>query len=93
MKDDEDSKDMKSVSKKLDTPRKEHKSPVQGLTEFQLFSGNMQRDFTVLKLKRLIEQSREVKRLKLIALLSDYISGDCSVAWQEGEPRFVRIKK
>lgn len=50
-------------------------------------------DFTEIRLVKLINASRSMKRkMLLIALLHDYRRKEVSIAWRAGEPVFVRTK-
>ena len=67
-------------------------SNVVRLTQYQVFSGGS--DFTVERLRAMIEKSsNRLRTLKLVALLSDYKKGLCSVTWRDGEPFFVKTTK
>lgn len=60
-------------------------------TLYQVYSGN--NDLTVKRLQTLISTSVKTRKLKLAALLSDYIDGKCTISWQHGEPWHHKINE
>ena len=83
------------MTKNVTTDPNERSSTLVNRTEYQLYSYERRViDFTEKRLVKMWNESLATKRkIELAALIEDYRSNSVAIAWQDGEPVFIRVVK